>query len=309
MLDRVAGMQVFVRVAALGSFSAAARALGISQTMVTKHIGAIERRLDIKLLHRTTRSLTLTEAGHGYLEASERILAAIEEAEASTSAERLKAQGTLRMNVPVSFGVREIAPLMPAFARTYPSVTVELGLIDRVVELIEEGWDMAVRIGGLADSRMIVRKIAPCSTVLCASPTYLAEKGTPKTVDELIHHNCLGYTLSKSHGTDQWSFGTNAEVSVPIAGNLRASNGEALVPAAVHGQGLVYGPSFLVNAELCAGRLVAIELDHPTYPLRGVFAVYPPDRHPPAKVRAMIDFLYRSQIGLNRIRPWRTVFG
>ncbi len=301
MLDRVAGMQVFVSVAALGSFSAAARALRISQTMVTKHISAIETRLGVKILHRTTRSLTLTEVGRSFLAASERILAEIEEAEASAGAQRLHVQGTLRLNVPVSFGVREIAPLLPAFARAYPSVKVELGLNDRMVDLIEEGWDMAVRIGDLTGSRMIVRKIAPCSTVLCAAPAYLAEKGAPRTVDELVHHNCLGYTLSQEFGADRWSFGTKADVSVPIAGNLRASNGEALVAAAVNGQGLAYGPAFLVNAELRAGRLVPIELDHPTHPMRGVFAAYPHDRNPAAKVRAMIDFLVQQ---FSPLPPW-----
>ena len=150
MLDRVTGMQVFSRVAALGSLSAAARALGMSQTMATKHLAAVEERLGVKLLHRTTRRLTLTEAGRHYLDAAERILAELEDAEAAVSAERLEARGTLRVNVPVSFGIREIAPLLPEFTRSYPSVTVDLGLNDRVVDLIEEGWDMAVRIGRVA---------------------------------------------------------------------------------------------------------------------------------------------------------------
>ena len=139
MLDRVTGMQVFARVATLGSLSAAARALGMSQTMATKHIAAIEERLGIKLLHRTTRRLTLTEAGRRYLDAAERILAELEEAEAAASADRLEAHGTLRVNVPVSLGIREIAPLLPEFARSHPAVTVDFGLNDRVVDLIEEG--------------------------------------------------------------------------------------------------------------------------------------------------------------------------
>ena len=151
MLDRVTGMQVFARVAALSSLSAAARALGMSQTMATKHIAATEERLGVKLLHRTTRRLTLTEAGRRYLDAVERILVEVEEAEAAASADRVEVRGTLRINVPVSFGVREIAPLVAEFTRSYPSVTIDLGLNDRVVDLIEEGWDMAVRIGRLAE--------------------------------------------------------------------------------------------------------------------------------------------------------------
>lgn len=291
MLDRLTGMQVFARVAALGSLSAAARALGMSQTMATKHIAAIEDRLGVKLLHRTTRRLALTEAGRRFLDSTERILAEIEEAEAAASADRLEARGTLRVNVPVSFGTREVAPLLPDFARSHPSVTVDLGLNDRVVDLIEEGWDLAVRIGRLAESAMIARKLSPCRTALCAAPAYLAARGMPHRVADLRDHNCLGYTLSEALGSDRWSFGADGEVTVPVSGNLRANNGDALVAAAVAGQGLIYQPTFLVSSEVRAGRLVSLALDHPAVELPGVFALYPADRRPPAKVRAFIDFL------------------
>jgi DNA-binding transcriptional LysR family regulator len=291
MLDRITGMQVFARVAGLGSLSAAARALGISQTMATKHLAAIEDRLGVKLLHRTTRRMTLTEAGRHYLEAAERIIAELEEAEAAASADRLEARGTLRVNVPVSFGIREIAPLLPEFARSHPLVTVDLGLNDRVVDLIEEGWDMGVRIGQLANSTMVARKLAPCRTALCAAPSYLAEKGTPHRVSDLKDHNCLGYTLSRTLGSDRWSFGIDGTVTVPVSGNLQANNGDVLVAAAVAGQGVIYQPTFLVSREIRAGRLVSLALDHPAIEVPGVYAVYPADRRPPAKVRAFIDFL------------------
>jgi len=291
MLDRVTGMQVFARVAALGSLSAAARALGLSQTMMTKHVAAIEDRLGVKVLHRTTRRVTLTEAGRRYLDAAERILAEIEEAEAAASADRVEARGMLLVNVPVSFGIREIAPLLPEFARSHPLVTVDLGLNDRVVDLIEEGWDVAVRIGRLADSTMVARKLAPCRTALCASPAYLAERGAPRRVSDLKDHNCLGYTLSRTLGAERWSFGTDGSVTVQVNGNLRVNNGDAVVAAAVAGQGLIYQPTFLVNAEIRAGRLVSLELDHPVVEVPGIFALYPADRRPPAKVRAFIDFL------------------
>jgi len=304
MLDRVTGMQVFARVGALGSLSAAARALGMSQTMATKHIAAIEQRLGVKLLHRTTRRLALTEAGRRYLDAAERILNEIEEAEAAASADRFEARGTLRVNVPVSFGIREIAPLLPAFCRSYPSVTVDIGLNDRVVALIEEGWDLAVRVGQLADSTMIARKLAPCRTVLCAAPAYLAEKGTPRTVADLSDHNCLGYTLSGTVGSERWSFGVDGAVTVPISGNLRANNGDALVTAAIAGQGLIYQPTFLASAGIRTKQLVSITLDHPTIELAGVFALYPSDRRPPAKVRAFIDFLAQR---LGPAPPWDRV--
>ena len=301
MLDRVTGMQVFTRVAALGSLSAAARALGMSQTMATKHVAAVEERLGVKLLHRTTRRLTLTEAGRHYLDAAERILAELEDAEAAVSAERLEARGTLRVNVPVSFGIREIAPLLPEFTRSYPSVTVDLGLNDRVVDLIEEGWDMAVRIGRVAESTMIVRKLAPCRTALCAAPAYLAERGTPRRVSDLKDHNCLGYTLSRALGSDRWSFGIDGAVTMPVSGNLRVNNGDALVAAAIAGQGLIYQPTFLVNGEIRAGRLVSVTLDHPPIEVVGVFALYPADRRPPAKVRTFIDFLAQR---FGSVPPW-----
>ena len=301
MLDRVTGMQVFSRVAALGSLSAAARALGMSQTMATKHLAAVEERLGVKLLHRTTRRLTLTEAGRHYLDAAERILAELEDAEAAVSAERLEARGTLRVNVPVSFGIREIAPLLPEFTRSYPSVTVDLGLNDRVVDLIEEGWDMAVRIGRVAESTMIVRKLAPCRAALCAAPAYLAERGTPRRVSDLKDHNCLGYTLSRALGSDRWSFGIDGAVTMPVSGNLRVNNGDALVAAAIAGQGLIYQPTFLVNGEIRAGRLVSVTLDHPAIEVAGVFALYPADRRPPAKVRTFIDFLAQR---FGSVPPW-----
>jgi len=286
-------MQVFARVAALGSLSAAARALGMSQTMATKHIAAIEDRLGVRLLHRTTRRITLTEAGRRYLDAAERIIADLEEADAAASADRLEPRGTLRANVPVSFGVREIAPLLPEFTRLHPSLTVDLGLNDRVVDLIEEGWDMAVRIGRLTESTMIMRKLTSCRTVLCAAPAYLAEKGTPRKVSDLKDHNCLGYTLSRTLGSERWSFGTDGAVTVAVNGNLRANNGDALVAAAVAGHGLIYQPTFLVSSDIRAGRLTSLTLDHPTLELPGVFALYPADRRPPAKVRTFIDFLVR----------------
>ena len=301
MLDRITGMQIFVRVAALGSLSAAARSLGISQTMATKHVGAIEERLGVKLLHRTTRRLSLTEAGRRYLESAERILAEVEEAEAKASAERVEVRGMLRVNAPLSFGFREVAPLMAEFSRLHPAVTIDLGLNDRFVDLIEEGWDVAVRIGRMRDSSMIARRIAPCRLVVCASPAYLAERGTPKTVADLSQHNCLGYTLSEGLGPDEWAFGGDGKVKVSIKGNLRVNNGDALVAAAIAGQGLIYEPTFVASDALRAGQLIALTLDHPPLELPGVFAAYPANRHPPAKVRAFVDFL-AQRFGPNP--PW-----
>jgi len=290
MLDRVTSMQVFARVAALGSFSAAARALGLSQTMVTKHVAALEERLGIKLLHRSTRRLVLTEGGRHYLAAVERILAEIEEAEASAGLDRIEPRGTLRLNVPVTFGFREIAPALAEFSHLYPDLRVDLGLADRYVELIEEGWDLAVRIGRLKDSSLVARKLAPCRLMVCGAPSYLETHGLPQSVEDLARHNCLGYTLSSTISADRWVFGADGDLVVPVKGNLRANNGDALLAAALAGQGLIYQPTFLVGDSLRSGALVRVLPDLPTYEL-SVHAVLPSGRQAPAKVRAVVAFL------------------
>jgi DNA-binding transcriptional LysR family regulator len=291
MLDRLTSLEVFTKVAAGGSLSAAARAIGMSQTMVTKHIAAIETRLGVKLFHRTTRRLSITEAGRNYLESSGRILSDMEAADAAVAADRVEPRGLLRLNVPVSFGTRQIAPLLAEFAARHPLVTVELGLNDRLVDLAEEGWDLAIRIGNLSNSSLIARRIAPCRIVVCAAPSYLEARGTPPTVASLSEHNCLGYTLSQQTPVDRWIFGAQGDVSVQVSGNLRANNGEALRAAAIAGQGLIQQPTFIVADDLRAGRLIALTLDHPTVELAGVYTVFPPDRRPAAKVRAFIDFI------------------
>jgi DNA-binding transcriptional LysR family regulator len=291
VLDRLTGLEVFVKVSALGSLSAAGRALGMSQTMVTKHMAALEARLGAKLFHRSTRRLSITEAGRNYLEASERILGDIEAADAAVAADRVEPRGVLHLNAPVAFGTRQIAPLLSEFAQRYPLVTVELGLNDRLVDLADEGWDLAIRIGSLINSSLIARRIAPCRTVVCAAPSYLAARGRPRTVSSLAEHNCLGYTLSNVTGVDRWVFGTKGDVIVSVSGNLRANNGEALRTAAIAGQGLAYLPTFIVADDLRAGTLVALDIDHPTVEFGGIYSVFMPDRHPAAKVRAFIDFI------------------
>lgn len=290
MLDRFTGMRVFVRVASLGSLSSASRALGMSQTMVTKHMAALEDRLGTKLFLRTTRRLTLTEAGRRYLEPCERILNEVEEAETVARADQVEARGVLRLNVPLAFGVREIAPLLAEFARLNPAVSIDLGLSDRYVDLVDEGWDLAIRIGQLRDSSLVVRWIGSSRMVVCAAPTYLAQHGTPLTPADLAQHNCLGYTLPNPSNADRWIMNDKADIVVPIAGNLRASNGDALVIAADAGQGLIYQPTFLVSDLLRAGRLTALTLGLPPRILP-IHAVLPAGRKPPAKVRAFVDFL------------------
>jgi DNA-binding transcriptional LysR family regulator len=291
MLDRVAGLEVFAKIASIGSLSGAARALGMSQTMATKHMAALEDRLGVKLLHRTTRKVTLSEAGRRYLESVERILAEFAEANAVAAAERMEVTGTLRVNTPVSFGVREIVPLITGLSSLHPALTVELGLSDRTVDLVEEGWDIAIRIGRIEDETLMARKLARCRLLVAAAPAYLENHPQPKTVTDLSAHNCLGYTLSTSVGPNRWRFGSDGAIIMPISGNFHANNGDALVAAALAGHGIVYQPTFLIGDEIRAGRLVTLTLDHPPMELPGVFAVYAANRRPPAKVRAFIDFL------------------
>ena len=290
MLDRLTGLEVLSKVAGSGSLSGAARLLGISPTMVTKHLAALETRLGAKLFHRTTRRLTITEAGRRYLDLAERVLGDFEAAESAIAADRVEPRGLLRLNVPLAFGTRQIAPLLAKFAELYPGVSIELGLNDRLVDLIEEGWDLAIRIGTLRDSSLVARRLAPCRMVVCAAPSYLAAHGTPRTSDDLASHNCLGYTLAQA-GPSRWRMGGRTAFDVTVSGNLRANNGDALLAAALAGQGLIYQPTFIVGDELRAGRLVPVRLDVAPSELLAVHAVYLPNRTPSAKVRAFIDFL------------------
>lgn len=290
-MDRLTSMRVFARASAAGSLSAAARALDMSPAMAARHVDALEARLGVKLLHRTTRKLALTDAGARYLDAVQRILTDVDEADADAASQRTLATGVLRLNAPLAYGVRHIAPLMPAFQRAHPALTVDLGLTDAAVDLLDERWDLAVRIGTLHDDTLQARRLSDCRLVLCAAPAYLDAHGVPRRVAELAQHNCLGYTLSASGGAREWWFGASGRVRQPVQGNLRASNGDALLAAALGGQGLIYQPDFIVGEALARGALLALPLDEPPYELGGIHAVWPATRHAPAKVRAMIDFL------------------
>lgn len=290
-MDRVTSMRVFVRAAAAGSLSAAGRHLGMSPAMATKHVNALEARLGVKLFHRTTRRLSLTEAGANYLEACQRILPEIDAAEAEAASQRVKAAGLLRMNVPLSFGTRYVAPLLAEFSRQHPEVVVELGLSDAQLDLIAGSWDLAIRIGHLEDSTLQTRQLGDSGMHVCAAPAYLDERGIPRSVNDLTQHNCLSYLLSSTQGRKHWTFGTKGEIRVPVSGDLLANNGDALVSAAVAGQGLIYQPHFIVADAITRGELVVLELDKPMMQLGGIHVLYPPDRRPPAKVRVMIDYL------------------
>jgi len=291
MLDRLTGLQVFTRVVVTGSFSAAGRSLSLSQTMVTKHVAALEARLGVALFQRSTRRLSLTEAGRLLLEGGQKLLADYEQIEQVVAAERQEPRGVLRLNAPVSFAIRHVAPILAEFRRMFPLVNVELGVSDRPIDMIEEGWDLTLRIQSMPSSSLRARKLAPIRMVVCAAPDYLACAGIPTTVQDLQHHQCLGYALSEVAGASRWSFGARGERSVAISGPLVANNGDVLREAALAGQGIIYQPTFLLADELRAGRLRAISLDCQPIDELDLHAVYVPGTVMPLKVRAMIDFL------------------
>nr|WP_279184366.1 LysR family transcriptional regulator [Acetobacter syzygii] len=306
MLDRFTSMQVFVKVVQLGSFSAAARALSLSPTMVTKHITALEDRLGITLFRRSTRHLSLTEAGRLFLEGSQRILGDMEEVELAVSEQRREPRGHLRLNAPVSFAIRYVAPYLPEFSRLYPHVTVELGLNDRTVDLIDEGWDLTLRIRKMPSSTLRSRRLATIRMVVCAAPAYLHHAGTPTLVEELSQHQCLGYTLSGTNSASRWSFGERGEKTIPVSGPLSANNGDVLREAAIAGAGIVYQPVFVVSEELKSGRLRALALDMPPAPGPDLHAVYAPGMTLPLKTRAMIDYLTQCY---TPTPPWEQAVG
>lgn len=292
-MDRLGSIEVFVRAMRLGGLSAAARDLGMSPAMAAKHLNALEARLGTTLVNRTTRRLALTQAGVDFLDKAERILADVREAEAEATSRAVAVEGLLRVNAGATFGVRHIAPLIARFNQRHPGVTVELGLSDRLVDLVEERWDVAIRIGRLADSRLIARKLADMRMVICAAPAYLARCGTPRVISDLAAHQCLGYTLAQP-GWREWRFGAEAQIRVPVRGSLHADNGEALLEAAAAGLGLVYGPRFIAADALATGRLVEISLDQPMMRLGAAYAVTHPSRSPALKIRAFVDFLVEA---------------
>lgn len=289
-MDRFAVLTAFVHVAETKSFSAAARVLRLSKSVISRQIAGLEAELGVLLFQRTTRSLALTEAGTRYLEQVSRILTDLEDADASLSQLQAAPRGRLRLSAPMSFGVLHLAQAIPDFLKRHPDVDIDLSMSDRVVDLVEEGYDMAVRIGRLGDSSLIARRLAPIRMVVCASPEYFARRGIPTTPQELSHHDCLTYSLTASPGI--WRFQTpdGSTSSSEIKGRMVANNGDVLRMAALKGLGVCYLPTFIVGADLQAGTLVSALTDFISADL-AAYAVYPTSRHLSPKVRAFVDFL------------------
>lgn len=282
---------VFTRIVGTGSLSAAARDLGMSTAVVSRRLAALEARLGVRLVNRTTRSLHLTDEGAAYYETCNRVLADIEEADAAVSAGRTEPRGVLRVALPASFGHQHVAPLVPRFAERYPDVQLALSLSDRAVNVVEEGFDLAVRIADLADSSLAARKLAPNRRVVCASPAYLAGHGEPRTPEDLARHNCLATDFSVN-----WDYRApdGKPGSVRVSGRYACDNWEVLREWALAGLGIALKSTWDVRQHLEDGSLVSLLPGYTFASDVAIYAVYPHRRHLPAKTRAFIEFLAES---------------
>jgi len=291
-MDKFLEMKTFAAVVDGGSFVQAADALDMSKPAVSRHVAELEQRLGVRLLQRTTRKLSLTEEGRLFYGRCKTVLADVEVAEEEITAQSVAVKGLIKLNVPISFGLWELAPLWPDFMTKFPDVELDITFADRMVDLVEEGYDLAVRIARLPNSSLVSRKLASTRLVLCASPAYLKKHGRPKHPSELADHAVLSYSLLSTG--DQWNFdGPEGTVSVTVKPIMRTNSGDTCVAAARKHKGVVLQPSFMVNADLQSGVLVELM---PTYRsiAFGIYAVYPTRQYVSPKVRALIDFLVKA---------------
>ncbi|NTJ66220.1 LysR family transcriptional regulator [Agrobacterium rhizogenes] len=288
-MDRLSSMSIFVKAVELGSFSAAADALNMSPQLVGKHVQFLEQHLGIRLINRTTRRQHLTEVGSQFYERCRNILAEVESAEALAAETRAVPRGKLKINAPVSFGIHALTPKLPKYLGAYPEVSIELSLSNRLVDLIDEGYDAVFRVGELVDSGLIARRLDPYRLVVCAAPNYLRSRGMPSKPDDLKVHDCLifSHTMLRTH----WDLeGPDGSVNIPISGRLMIDNGEALLQAALAGLGIILQPFELVRSSLEAGLLVAV-LPEYNVPTRSLHILHAPDRRITPKLRSFLDFV------------------
>lgn len=280
-------MQVYVLAVEKGSLSAAASASGISATMAGNHVRTLEKRLGMQLLHRTTRRQHLTALGEDYYARCKEILRLVAETDTKAQNLQLTPTGKLRISAPVTFGTEVLMPALAAYLARYPEVSVDVSLTDRVVDLVEEGFEAAIRIGQLPDSALIAKPLAPYRLMICASPDYLARRGTPKKPEDLSRHECLSFSPA---ALASWRMqGKQGTLRIPVSGRLQVNHGHALRVAALHGLGIVLQPAILLDADIEAGRLVRL---FPRYalPVRPVSVVYLQDRYRSPKLKSFVDF-------------------
>jgi DNA-binding transcriptional LysR family regulator len=288
-MDRLDAMTAFVKAAEAGSLSAAARALGLSLPSVSRQIKALEQHLGGRLLLRSTRRLALTESGRAYFERAKRILGEVDDAERALSSDPATPSGRLHVSAPALIGRLHVAPLLPQFLAQHAKVSVDLTFIDRPVDLIEEGIDLALRIGPLAPSRLVARKLGHVHLVVCAAPDYLMRRGTPQRPEDLAAHDCLVFA-AVPEGAD-WHFQRGArKLTLRVPARLKANTLDPLVEAALGGAGLVRAPCWQVAEAIAAGRLIRVLGEHER-PAAPIHALFPPGHPLPTKVRAFVDFL------------------
>ena len=290
-MEYLSDIAVFVRVVEAGSFTAAAEKLGLSQSAVSKAVNRLEERMGTRLLNRSTRRLSLTETGTALHDRSKHALAEIEEAELEVARLQMEPRGVLRVNAPMSFGILHVSPLVPEFLERYPALTIDLQLDDRLVDLVEEGFDCAIRIKSLDDSTLVAKKLGPCRQVICASPDYLKRHGTPTTPEELKAHSVLIYTQRATPGEWELRGPDNKKIKIQTNARLHSNNGIALLQSGLKGLGLMFVPTFYIGSELKAGKLVTVMDDYTVGPEVSIHAVYPERRYLSPKVRVFVDFL------------------
>lgn len=283
-------MSVFVKVVEHGSFARAAERMNMSTSAVSRHVAELEAHLDTRLLNRTTRRISLTESGQAFYERTLQLLADLEEAEAVASSGTARPRGTIRLTCSINFGVRFIAPAIGSFQARFPEVRFDVSVSDRFVDLVEEGLDLAIRIGDIGNANLIARKIGEMQLVCCASPAYLKQHGSPRRPEDLTRHNCLTYEYAPVR--NQWPFleKHGGDLKVRVAGSVHGNNGEILAAIAAEGTGIAFEPDFIVNPFIEAGKLTPILKNFLPAP-SSVYAIYPSRRHLSAKVRAFVDFL------------------
>jgi DNA-binding transcriptional LysR family regulator len=295
-MDRVTAVQLFIRVVETGSFSKAAAELGITQPTAPKAVAATEKRLGARLLHRSTRGVAPTEVGALYYEKCKLIAREIDEADNLATLLQSQVGGTLRISTSVAFGRRVLVPLVLRYMRQHPEVTIDLAFDDRYVNLVEQGADLAIRMGRLADSTLGARYLGTNPWLMAASPSYLRERGTPRTAADLAAHACLVY--SSVQGDDRWSLATpdGVELAVPVKGPLRSNNLSAVLAAARAGLGLAVLPWYVARESVADGSVAQVLADH-SLPAQEVHAVFPSPKWVPSKVTSFIAFLQQSLAG------------
>jgi DNA-binding transcriptional LysR family regulator len=288
-MDRFSSMTAFVKTAEVGSFAAAASALGLSPQMIAKHVTWLETRLGTRLFNRTTRRQSLTELGQAYYDRCKLVLADVDWAESLADEAQGAPRGSLRVNAPVSFGTHSLVPVITRYLKRYPEVEVDLVLSDRFVDLVEEQFDAIFRIGPLADSSLIARGLAPFRLVACASPEYLRERGVPATPLDLETHECLAYASGPTSTTNDWRFVRGEEAyQVRVKHRLRMNDAKALLTAALEGFGIAFIAQDLAREGLRSGRLIKVLQAYET-PSRPIHVIYHPDRRQTPKLKSFID--------------------